>query len=239
MPSPSHSPGTRPRVLLVEDDVRLAREVNLFLERKGLAVQVLHRGEGVVAAAATADLVVLDWMLPGVDGLTICRVLRASSAVPILFLTAREGDAAEVQALQEGADDYLSKPVRPEVLLARIEALLRRTFGRGKPGPRDRVRVGRLQLDAQRRTVELAGVPVDLTDAEYVLLTMLMTHAGTVVSRDALSLRLTGRPYDGLSRRVDQYIVRLRRKLGDDGKSPQLLKTVRGGGYLLAGVREG
>ena len=234
-----HPPSrTAPRVLLVEDDVRLAREVAHFLERRGFAVRVLHRGEGVVAAAAAADLVVLDWMLPGVDGLTLCRVLREACPVPILMLTAREGDASEVEALREGADDYLSKPVRPEVLLARIQALLRRTSIRGEVAETAVLRVGTIELDAQRRMVRQAGVPVELTDAEYTLLKMLMVHAGSVVSRDALSLTLTGRPYDGLSRRVDQYVVRVRRKLGDDGRSPQLLKTVRGGGYLLAGVLE-
>lgn len=231
-------PETAPRVLLVEDDVRLAREVARFLERRSLAVQVLHRGEGVLAAANAADLIILDWMLSGVDGLTLCRVIRAASPVPILMLTAREGDAAEVQALQNGADDYLSKPVRPEVLLARIQALLRRASGQGTVGELGVLRVGALVLDPQRRTVQQSGAAVTLTDAEYLLLKMLMAHAGSVVSRDALSLALTGRPHDGLSRRVDQYVVRLRRKLGDDGQSPRLLKTVRGGGYLLAGVLE-
>ena len=229
---------TAPRVLLVEDDVRLAREIARFLERKGLTVRVLHRGDGVMAAAAAAELVVLDWMLPGVDGLTLCRVLREACPVPILMLTARQGDASEVRALQEGADDYLSKPVRPEVLLARIEALLRRTSSRGEVAETDVLRVSTIELDAQRRGVQLAGVPIDLTDAEYTLLKMLMVHAGSVVSRDMLSLTLTGRPHDGRRRRVDQYVVRLQRKLGDDGRSPQLLKTVRGGGYLLAGVLE-
>ena len=227
-----------PRVLLVEDDVRLAHEVVLFLERRGLAVRVLHRGDGVVAAAEAADLVILDWMLPEVDGLTLCRALRAENSVPILMLTAREGDAAEVQALQEGADDYLAKPVRPEVLLARIHALLRRSSGPIEVGVTGLLRVGALTLDVQRRAVRQQGAHVDLTDAEYLLLKVLMTHAGSVVSRDALSLVLTGRPYDGMSRSIDQYLVRLRRKLGDDGQSPRLLKTVRGRGYLLAGVVE-
>lgn len=225
------------RVLLVEDDVRLAREVQRFLERRGLSVCVRHRGDGVVPAAADADLVVLDWMLPGVDGLALCQALREAGPVPILMLTAREGDAAEVQALQAGADDYLAKPVRPEVLLARIHALLRRTSGGPAAGPIGVLRVGAVELDPQRRVVRAAGAPVDLTDAEFTLLKVLMVHAGAVVSRDALSLVLTGRPHDGRSRRVDQVVVRVRRKLGDDGRAPLLIKTVRGGGYLLAGVR--
>lgn len=230
----SSTPGTQ--VLLVEDDIRLAREVARFLERKGLTVHVLHRGDSVMAAAMQVQIVVLDWMLPGVDGLTLCHALRESSAVPILMLTARDGDAAEIQALEAGADDYLSKPVRPEVLLARIQALLRRSTGHVEMS--DVLQVGELMLDARRRSVSRAGVPVDLTDAEFTLLKMLMTHAGTVLSRDALSLAVIGRPHDGLSRRIDQYVVRLRRKLGDDARTPQLLKTVRSGGYLLAGQRQ-
>ena len=137
----AHSDGP-PRVLLVDDDVRLAAEVAAFLERHGLLVRTLHRGEPAVAAATETDVVVLDWMLPGVDGLSVCQALRVKTSVPILMLTARVGDESEILALQQGADDYLAKPVRPKVLLARLRVLLK----------------------------------------EF------MVHAGTMLSRDALSL---------------------------------------------------
>jgi two-component system response regulator RstA len=223
-------------VLLIEDDVRLAREVAWFLGRNGLEVNTLHRGELAVSAANDVDIVVLDWMLPGLDGLSVCRAIRAAHPLPILMLTARDGDASEVRALEEGADDYLSKPVRPGVLLARIRALLRRASSPSDAGPAGTLRVGALELDDQRREVFHAGVELTLTDAEYALLHLLAVQAGTVVSRDALSMALSGRPHDGLDRSVDQYICRLRRKLGDRGRAPRVLKTVRGEGYLLAGT---
>lgn len=229
-------PARPPRVLLIEDDVRLAREVAWFLGRNGLEVNTLHRGELAVSAANDVDIVVLDWMLPGLDGLSVCRAIRAAHPLPILMLTAREGDASEVRALEEGADDYLCKPVRPGVLLARIRALLRRASSPSDAGPAGTLRVGALELDDQRREVFHAGVELTLTDAEYALLHLLAVQAGTVVSRDALSMALSGRPHDGLDRSVDQYISRLRRKLGDSGRAPRLLKTVRGEGYLLAGT---
>ena len=229
-------PARPPRVLLIEDDVRLAREVAWFLGRNGLEVNTLHRGELAVSAANDVDIVVLDWMLPGLDGLSVCRAIRAAHPLPILMLTAREGDASEVRALEEGADDYLCKPVRPGVLLARIRALLRRASSPSDAGPAGTLRVGALELDDQRREVFHAGVELTLTDAEYALLHLLAVQAGTVVSRDALSMALSGRPHDGLDRSVDQYIARLRRKLGDSGRAPRLLKTVRGEGYLLAGT---
>ena len=229
-------PARPPRVLLIEDDVRLAREVAWFLGRNGLEVRTLHRGELAASAANDADIVVLDWMLPGLDGLEVCRALRAAHHLPILMLTAREGDASEVRALEEGADDYLCKPVRPEVLLARIRALLRRAPSPGELGSTGTLRIGGLVVDPGRREVHHEGVELTLTDAEYALLHLLAVHAGGVVSRDALSMALCGRPHDGLDRSVDQYIARLRRKLGDSGRAPRLLKTVRGEGYLLAGT---
>lgn len=236
MHTPTPEPARPPRVLLIEDDVRLAREVAWFLGRNGLQVHTLHRGELAAGAANDADIVVLDWMLPGLDGLEVCRAIRAAHPLPILMLTAREGDASEVRALEEGADDYLCKPVRPAVLLARIRALLRRASSPGEPGSRETLRIGSLVVEPRRREVHHEGVELTLTDAEYALLHLLAAHAGTVVSRDVLSMALSGRPYDGLDRSVDQYIARLRRKLGDSGRAPRLLKTVRGEGYLLAGT---
>ena len=216
----------------MDDDVRLAAEVAAFLERHGLSVRTLHRGEPALAAATEADVVVLDWMLPGVDGLSICQALRAKTSVPVLMLTARVGDESEILALQQGADDYLAKPVRPRVLLARLRVLLRR--GRPDAANTGALRVGPLRLDEGRREASIHGDRLSLTDAEFLLLREFMVHAGTILSRDALSLVLTGRPFDGIDRTIDQYVSRLRRKLGDSARSPRVLKTVRGVGYLLA-----
>lgn len=216
----------------MDDDVRLAAEVAAFLERHGLSVRTLHRGEPALAAATEADVVVLDWMLPGVDGLSICQALRAKTSVPVLMLTARVGDESEILALQQGADDYLAKPVRPRVMLARLRVLLRR--GRPDAASTDVLRVGTLRLDEGRREASIHGDRLSLTDAEFLLLREFMVHAGTMLSRDALSLVLTGRPFDGIDRTIDQYVSRLRRKLGDSARSPRVLKTVRGLGYLLA-----
>jgi DNA-binding response OmpR family regulator len=213
--------------------VRLAAEVAAFLERHGLSVRTLHRGESALAAATETDVVVLDWMLPGVDGLSICQALRAKTSVPILMLTARVGDESEILALQQGADDYLAKPVRPKVLLARLRVLLRRG-GRPDAASAGVLRVGPLRLDEGRREVSIRGDRLSLTDAEFLLLREFMVHAGTMLSRDALSLVLTGRPFDGVDRTIDQYVSRLRRKLGDSARTPSVLKTVRGVGYLLA-----
>ena len=215
----------------MDDDVRLAAEVATFLERHGLRVRTLHRGEPALAAATEADVVVLDWMLPGVDGLSICQALRAKTSVPVLMLTARVGDESEILALQQGADDYLAKPVRPRVLLARLRVLLRR--GRPDAANTGALRVGPLRLDEGRREASIHGDRLSLTDAEFLLLREFMVHAGTILSRDALSLVLTGRPFDGIDRTIDQYVSRLRRKLGDSARSPRVLKTVRGLGYLL------
>ncbi len=235
-PTPSPPEGA-PRVLLVDDDIRLASEVADFLERHGLFVHALHRGELALAAAKEADVVVLDWMLPGIDGLSVCQVLRAETSVPILMLTARTGDESEILALQQGADDYLAKPVRPRVLLARVRALLRRGGNPEEPVA-GLLQVGPLRLDERRREVRNRGELVDLTDIEFRLIHKFMVQAGAVLSRDALSLMLAGRPFDGVDRTIDQYVSRLRRKLGDSARSPRLLKTVRGVGYLLAAGEE-
>lgn len=235
---PANMPGKGqgpPRILLVEDDVPLAAEVADFLTRNNFSVRILHRGEMALAAARDSDLVVLDWMLPGMDGLSVCRAIRRKSTIPILMLTAREGDALEVEALNCGADDYLAKPVRPSVLLARIQALLRRVSDNSTRDSGGLTIVGRIQVDSSRRQVTIDGNELSLTDNEFLALHMLARHAGRVVTRDDLSLALQGRPYDGLDRTVDQYIARIRRILGDDARSPKFIKTVRGEGYLMVG----
>lgn len=223
------------RLLLVEDDLRLAGAIREFLEKRGYAVVTEHRGDRALDAIAAhdPDLVILDLMLPGKDGLTICREARITYHRPILILTARGAELDEVLGLEVGADDYLAKPLRPEVLLARIRALLRRSQ-RSRPDEPKRIEVGPLVITASARTVEVAGTPVELTTAEFDLLWCLAVHAGRALTREELSRYTRGISHDGIDRTIDLRISSLRAKLGDDGKRPALIKSIRGVGYQLA-----
>jgi two-component system response regulator RstA len=229
------------RVLLVEDDAKLAALVQEFLEASGYDVGVEPRGDRAPARilAERPDLVILDLMLPGLDGLAICREVRPRFDGAILMLTARGEETDEIVGLELGADDYLAKPVRPRRLLARVNTLLRRvdrtsatTTGDGESHAR-RLTVGRLVVDAGNRQATMDGEVVSLTTAEFDLLWLLASHAGEVLSRDHIYRSLRGMEYDGLDRSMDLRVARLRRKLGDDGKQPSLIKSVRGAGYLL------
>jgi two-component system response regulator RstA len=220
------------RILLVEDDLKLADLVREFLQGHGFSVAIEARGDRAVnrILQELPDLVVLDLMLPGLDGLSICRQVRATYRRPILMLTARGEEIDELEGLDSGADDYMAKPVRPKLLLARLNALLRRQ--RSVEGPQ-RIEVGSMIVDAGSRTATMDGRQLQLTTAEYDLLWLLATHAGEIVTRDKICSALRGFEYDGLDRSIDLRITRLRRKLGDDGKHPQKIKTIRSAGYLL------
>jgi DNA-binding response OmpR family regulator len=226
-------------VLLVEDDLRLAALTREYLEGHGLAVVHVADGRrGLDEALRTRfDAVLLDLMLPGKDGLEVCRELRGRSDVPILVLTARGEEADRVLGLELGADDYLAKPFSPRELLARIRAVTRRA--RGKAGPsREVVQVGGLLVDPAARRVTLDGVEIALTGYEFSLLEALARRAGRVLSREQLMELAKGNAEDAFDRSIDVHVSRLRQKLGDDPKRPRLLKTVRGAGYLLAGEGE-
>jgi two-component system OmpR family response regulator/two-component system response regulator RstA len=221
-------------ILLVEDDLELASLVVSRLEREGY--EVAHVTDGAVARdtilSTSPDVVLLDVMLPSLDGFAVCRAVRASYRGVIVMLTARDEDADEVLGLELGADDYLVKPVRPRVLVARIRAHLRRAAA---PIQSDQLHThGHLRVDAQRREVHLAGVRVPLTTTEFDVLHYLVARAGEVVSREALYDDVFGSSWDGMDRAADVYVSRLRQKLGDDPKAPEYLKTVRGAGYLFA-----
>ncbi len=218
-------------ILLVEDDLKLAALIKEYLEQQSFAVTVEPRGDRANAAIddQRPDLVILDIMLPGTDGLTVCRQARPRYAGPILMLTARGEDLDEVVGLEVGADDYLKKPVRPRVLLARIRTLLRRAGG---PSANDRrVEIGNLVVDATRRTATVGGAEVDLTSAEFDLLWLLAQHAGEALSRDQIYRELRGIEHDGIDRSIDLRVSRLRTKLGDT--DAVLIKSVRGVGYQL------
>jgi two-component system, OmpR family, response regulator len=223
------------RALLIDDDARLAELLRGYLAPHD--VVLAHAGDGARGLAAleggAVDVVLLDVMMPGLDGLDVLRRLRARSAVPVLMLTARGDETDRVVGLELGADDYLSKPVSPRELLARIRAVLRRTAPRG---PDERIVVGDLEIDPNARAARIGGQPIALTALEFDLLLALAQRAGRVVARDDL-WELAGRGDTVVGERtVDVHVSHLRSKLGDDGKDPRRLRTVRGAGYLL--VRE-
>jgi two-component system OmpR family response regulator len=224
------------KVLLVEDDTRLAQLTARYLESHGVVVTIAQDGiEGQAEALRRQyDCLVLDLMLPGRDGLEVTRELRARTDVPIVMVTARGEEADRVLGLEVGADDYVTKPFSPRELLARIRATVRRV--RGQAGPAQQtITVGALVLDPQRMSVTLEGKPVDVTAYEFSILRALAQRPGRVLSREQLLDLAKGSAELSFDRSIDVHVSRLRAKLGDDSRSPKILKTVRGVGYLLAG----
>lgn len=235
------------RILIVEDDERLADLTKEYLESNGLIVSVEPNGSKAVDRIQNEqpDLVVLDLMLPGEDGLSICRKVRPNYAGPILMLTARTDDLDQVLGLEMGADDYMGKPVRPRVLLARIRALLRRikeqppSAGQSE-GPKEsdsdepvRLTFNTLVIDRSMREAWLGEESIDLTSAEFDLLWLLASSAGRVLSREEIFTALRGIEYDGQDRSIDVRVSRIRPKIGDDPVHPRRIKTVRSKGYLF------
>ena len=234
------------RLLLVEDDVELAELVAEFLSDHDFDVVIEGRGDQVDDAIARhrPALIILDIMLPGKDGLTVCREIRGRFPGGILMLTARGDEIDEVVGLEIGADDYLAKPVRPRVLLARVRSLLRRVQPGSSSGGATfdpttrRIVLGELIVDPASRTVQLAGEPVELTTMEFDLLALLASRVGHALDRDEISESVRGVAWDGLDRAVDILVSRLRAKLGtatdDDPEHHIRIKSVRGVGYQLA-----
>ena len=232
------------RILLVEDDAKLSALVREFLETSHYEVLQEVRGDTATARilGENPDLVILDIMLPGKDGITVCREVRPQYAGPILMLTALNEETDEVVGLEVGADDYLTKPVSPRLLLTRIHALLRRsTFAVTPPQPSaetadkgNRIMMGSLVIDAGNREVLLDGVPVELTTSEFDLLHYLAEHPGEVLTRERIYKDVRGIDYDGSDRSIDLRIMRLRKKLGDDAKQSKRIKSIHGTGYLFA-----
>jgi len=221
------------RILLVEDDAPLAAMVADFLSPHGFDVSIEGRGDTAVERIIeeNPDAVILDINLPGLDGFSVCKAVRLDYRGAIIMLTARGEEVDEVVGLEVGADDYMAKPVRPRALLARLRTHLRRVTPAeqaSKP-----ITVGSLVVDAARRSVEIDGVTVDLTTAEFDLLNLLTRHAGQTLSRNDIYQRIHGMKYDGVDRSIDLRVSRLRRKLGDDPAKPRRIKSVRGVGYML------
>jgi len=221
------------RVMLVEDDARLAELVSEYLSSYEFAVDLVTRGDVALERfkELSPDIVILDLMLPGLDGMVVCRQIREHSDVPILILTAREDSYDEVSGLEQGADDFVNKPVQPRVLLARLRALMRRA--QAKSGVDARVlQFGALRIVTSDRSVVWRGQPCILSNTEYKLLLVLAEAAGRVLSRDALLKKMRGIEFDGLDRSIDNCISKLRRKF-DDADSEKI-KTVWGEGYLFS-----
>jgi DNA-binding response OmpR family regulator len=217
----------RPRILLVEDDATIRQMTQLSLERDGFMVATAHDGTSGLAAfrADAPDLVVLDVMLPGVDGVSVCRSIREHSVVPVVMLTARTDPVDVVLGLEAGADDYVTKPFEPAILAARLRAVLRRV-ARHDASPL--LRIGELEIDRDGMEVRVAGGPIALTPTEYRLLLELAENRGVVLSRERLLEDVWGYVWSGDTRLVDMHVRRLRAKIG-----PDAIETVRGAGYKL------
>ncbi|TRV76510.1 response regulator transcription factor [Streptomyces sp. 130] len=224
------------RILVAEDDAKQSRLIRIYLEREGHAVHVVADGRAALERARSArpDLIVLDVMLPLVDGLDVCRILRTESDVPILLLTARVAEEDMLLGLDLGADDYLTKPYSPRELTARVRALLRRS-GRSGGGDGPAVlRVGEVELDTARFEVRVAGRPVELTAKEFAILETLAREPGRVFTRAQIIERVFGFDRDVLERTVDAHVMNMRRKLATGPDGPRPVETVYGRGYRLA-----
>lgn len=221
-------------VLIIEDDERLAALTRDYLVSNGFHVTIEGDGARGVERilALQPDLVILDLMLPGEDGLSICRRVRGDYSGPILMLTARTDDMDQVLGLEMGADDYVPKPVQPRVLLARMRALLRRSDASETLGE-TRLAFDGLEIDSATREARLHGERIDLTSAEFDLLWLLASNAGRVLTREEIFSQLRGIRYDGQDRSIDVRVSRIRPKIGDDPNQPHRIKTVRSKGYLF------
>ena len=222
------------RVVYVEDDERLARLTTQYLNAHRIDVTLVTRGDQALSEVQRVhpDVVLLDMMLPGVDGIEVCRPLRARTDVPIIMVTARTEEADRVVGLEGGADDYVSKPFQSRELLARIRAQARR--GRGESGPRaERIEVGAISIDTTSMEVSVRGTPVTLTTIEFSLLHVLAQRAGRVLAREQLLQLLHGTADEAFDRSIDVVVSRVRAKIEEDPRNPRLLKTVRGVGYML------
>ena len=222
------------QLLVVEDDERIRASLRLALADEGYAVQDVPDAQSALARLAQIDpdLILLDVLLPGMDGLDLCRTIRRSSAVPIIMLTARDDSHDVVAGLEAGADDYVTKPYNVKELAARIRSLLRRTQGLLEDGGRART-IGDLDIRLDEGVVRRGGVDVGLTRTEFRLLSELLAHERKVLSRDQLLERVWGYDYYGDVRVVDAHVRRLRAKVEDDPAEPRLVLTVRGLGYKL------
>lgn len=226
-------PSAGTRVLVIDDDERLNELLTKYLTRFGFSVHTVTHPDAGLRALKTdpPDLVVLDIMLPDMDGLAVCRKVRETSRIPIIMLTARGDVADRIVGLELGADDYLPKPFEPRELVARMQAVLRRRA----PDDDDIVRVGALEVNGTTRSATLNGQALRLTTAEFELLGLLVRNRGRVLSRDRIMEALRGIDAEAYDRSIDVLVSRVRQKLGDDAKHATFIRTVRGIGYSFTG----
>jgi len=224
-------------ILLIEDDNRLAGMVADYLGESGFDVTIAPTGiEGIDQQTANGfDAIILDLMLPDIDGLEVCRTIKAHDGVPIIMLTAKGDPMDRVVGLEIGADDYLPKPFEPRELLARLRAIMRR----GKVDkPKDTMRFGRLEIDPASMVATMDGKPREITTHQFNLLHILAKSAGRVLSRDTLMDQLKGEDLEAFDRSIDVHISRIRQEIEDDPKNPKRIITVRGAGYVFARVQD-
>jgi two-component system response regulator CpxR len=222
------------RILIIDDDVELCSLVAEYLQPEGFQVEAVYNGEQGLEKALLGEhrLVVLDVMLPGINGFEVLRRIRQTSKMPVLLLTARGEDVDRIVGLEIGADDYLPKPFNPRELVARIRAVLRRSNPADKDS-QEVLRVGEIVLDPGSRTAHQNGKELELTSVEFNLLEVLLREAGNVVSRDRLVDVVLGRKFSPFDRSIDMHVSKVRRKLGDSDGGGDHIKTVRGVGYIL------
>lgn len=226
-------------ILVVEDDTEICRLLRLFLETENFAISFCHHGHEAVTEIRRVkpDIVILDIMLPGQDGIQVCKQARDFYSGPILMLTACEDDISELTAFKVGADDFVRKPIKPEVLLMRLQALLRRSQGT-KIEPTENIFCNDLTINSSRREISLNDELVDLHSSEIDLVLLLAQSQGQAVSRDECFRALRGFDYDGIDRSLDMRISSLRKKIMDQKSPHRFIKTVRGVGYMLASGNE-
>lgn len=223
------------RILLIDDDEKLGELLKAYFRRFDMQLEAATRPSDGLARLQRdkPDLVILDGMLPEMDGFDVCRTIRKTSTVPVIMLTARGDVTDRIVGLEIGADDYLPKPFEPRELVVRIQAVLRR--GRGRAGDDKVLDFGRLKINTERRTVELGGAPVELTTMEYQLLVLFASNPGRTYTRDEILNELRGIDAQLFSRSVDILVSRLRQKLGDTSRQPRFIKTIWGTGYAFVG----
>lgn len=222
-------------LFLVEDDQRLAELTQEYMEKQGFLVSHEIRGDVAVTRIIETqpDIVILDLMLPGLNGMEVYKQIQPHFKGAVLMLTARDEDIDQILGLELGADDYVTKPIQPRVLLARIHTLLRRYHIVEKPNNTQQLYFGSLQINQSSRQVKLSNLNIELTTNEFELLWLLASHAGKIMNREQILSTVRGIDYDGLDRWVDIRVSRLRKKLNDDAEHPQKIKTVWGKGYLF------
>ena len=224
-------------VLVVDDNEKIVAVLTAYLEQEGFVVRTAADGPSALAEVerSVPDIALLDIMLPGIDGIELTKRFQREHGLPVILVTARSDEVDRLIGLEVGADDYVSKPFSPREVVARVKAVLRRA--EGARGGADVVRVGELEIDAERRRVTVSGEPRELTRTEFDILATMAAHPGRVYSRLQLLEAATGDAYDGYERTIDAHVKNIRRKLGEDPRAPRYVHTVFGVGYKVEDPR--